>query len=99
MQNNSKEFNYFDVNQLNAPLFSFSLNPFAEYLCLICLQMLMKKVDTLIKSFEVESKKMKREAAIREKDSASAKVDDKKNRNTNSSKRLVLFPSFSKKKQ
>ncbi|KAM7525303.1 hypothetical protein LguiA_015205 [Lonicera macranthoides] len=52
-------------------------------------KMLMKKVDTLIKSFEVESKKMKREAAIREKDSASAKADDnKKNRNTNSSKRV-----------
>lgn len=36
----------------------------------------MKKVDALTKSIEVESKKMKREAATREKEAASMKVDN-----------------------
>lgn len=52
--------------------------------------MLMKKIGTLAKALEVESKKVKREAAIREKDSALTKVDEKM-RNTNSSKRLAIY--------
>jgi hypothetical protein len=51
--------------------------------------MLMKKVDALTKAMEVEWKKMKREAAAREKEASSIKADDnRKNRNTNSSKRF-----------
>ncbi|KAH7837909.1 hypothetical protein Vadar_019435 [Vaccinium darrowii] len=51
------------------------------------IKMLMKKVDTLTKAIEVESKKMKREAATREKESVSAKMDDnKKIKNESSSK-------------
>lgn len=57
--------------------------------------MLIKKVDTLIKALEVESKKMKREAAAREKNSTSEKLDDnKKIRNTNSSKRYFTSSYF-----
>ncbi|KAL8461671.1 hypothetical protein ACS0TY_032959 [Phlomoides rotata] len=52
------------------------------------IQMLMKKIGTLAKALEVESKKGKREAALREKDSALTKVDEKM-RNTNSSKRSM----------
>ncbi|MCD7451710.1 hypothetical protein HAX54_013093 [Datura stramonium] len=40
------------------------------------IKMLMKKIETLNKAIEVESRKMKREAAIREKDSVSTKIDD-----------------------
>lgn len=48
----------------------------------------MKKVDALTKAMEVESKRLKREAAAREKEAASAKPDDnRKNRVINSSKR------------
>ncbi|KAL3820833.1 hypothetical protein ACJIZ3_006738 [Penstemon smallii] len=51
------------------------------------IKMLMKKIETLTRAIEVELKKTKREAAIREKDSTtSLKVDDKI-RNKNSSKR------------
>ena len=46
----------------------------------------MKKVETLARAIEVESKKIKREAAIREKDSALVKLDEK-TRSPNSSKR------------
>lgn len=54
------------------------------------IKMLIKKVDALIKAVEVESKKMKREAAAREKNSTPEKLDDKKKiRITNSSKRAV----------
>lgn len=50
--------------------------------------MLMRKVDTLSKAIEVESKKIKREAAAREKEAISTKADEnKKIRNTDSSKR------------
>lgn len=56
--------------------------------CICVCKMLMKKIGTLAKALEVESKKVKREAAIREKDSALTKVDEKM-RNTNSSKRLA----------
>lgn len=49
-------------------------------------QMLMKKIGTLAKALEVESKKVKREAAIREKDSALTK-----SRNTDSSKRFAIY--------
>lgn len=50
--------------------------------------MLMKKVEALTKSMEVESKRIKREAAAREKEAASVKVlDNIKNRTINSSKR------------
>lgn len=53
--------------------------------------MLTKKVDALTKAMEVEWKKMKREAAAREKELASIKSDDKrKNRSSNFSKRF--FP-------
>ncbi|KAK4491890.1 hypothetical protein RD792_002671, partial [Penstemon davidsonii] len=48
------------------------------------IKFLMKKVDTLTRAIEVESKKMKREAATREKNSTSIKADDKI-RNANSS--------------
>ncbi|XP_004250289.1 microtubule-associated protein 70-5 [Solanum lycopersicum] len=41
------------------------------------IKMLMKKIDTLNKAIEVESRKMKRESAIRERDSVSSiKTDD-----------------------
>lgn len=57
------------------------------------MQVLIKKVDALTKAIEVESKKMKREAAAREKEAASMKVDDnRKNRHANSSTRF--FPLF-----
>ncbi|PHT64604.1 hypothetical protein T459_29029 [Capsicum annuum] len=42
------------------------------------IKMLMKKIETLNKAIEVESRKMKREAAIREKDSVSSMKTDKK---------------------
>lgn len=48
----------------------------------------MKKVDALTKAMEVEWKKMKREAAAREKEAASIKVDDnRKHRSISTSKR------------
>ncbi|XP_061344366.1 microtubule-associated protein 70-5 [Gastrolobium bilobum] len=54
------------------------------------IKMLTKKVDALTKAMEVEWKKMKREAAAREKEAASAKSDDnRKNRSSNSSKRVM----------
>jgi hypothetical protein len=57
--------------------------------------MLVKKVDALTKAIEVESKKMKREAAAREKEAASLKMDDnRKNRFANSSIRFVSISSF-----
>lgn len=52
-------------------------------------QMLMKKIGTLSKALEVESKKVKREAAIREKDSALTK-----SRNTDSSKRFAIYTTI-----
>ncbi|XP_068641201.1 microtubule-associated protein 70-5-like [Aristolochia californica] len=53
------------------------------------LKMLQRKVDGLTKAIEIEAKKMKREAAVREKDALLAKSEDnkQKNRNTNVSKR------------
>ncbi|KAF7121052.1 hypothetical protein RHSIM_Rhsim13G0142100 [Rhododendron simsii] len=42
------------------------------------IKMLVKKVDTMTKAIEVESKKMKREASTREKESVSAKMDNHK---------------------
>lgn len=54
--------------------------------------MLIKKVDGLMKAIEVESKKVKKEAAVREKELISTTVDDKKtHKNTNFSKRYVKF--------
>ena len=54
--------------------------------------MLIKKVDVLTKAMEVEWKKMKREAAAREKEASSTKSDDnRKNRSANSSKRFFSF--------
>lgn len=54
--------------------------------------MLAKKVDALTKSMEVEWKKMKREAAAKEKEAASTNSDDtRKNRSISSSKRLCNF--------
>ncbi|KAG5516265.1 hypothetical protein RHGRI_037085 [Rhododendron griersonianum] len=47
-----------------------------EYMCYLALQMLVKKVDTMTKAIEVESKKMKRGASTREKESVSAKMDN-----------------------
>ncbi|KAL1559989.1 hypothetical protein AAHA92_10262 [Salvia divinorum] len=52
------------------------------------IKLLMKKVETLARAIEVESKKIKREAAIREKDSALVKLDEKI-RSPNSSKRYI----------
>ncbi|KAL3627280.1 hypothetical protein CASFOL_028643 [Castilleja foliolosa] len=52
------------------------------------IKMLMKKIETLTRAIEVESKKMKREAAIRDKDSTFIKTDEKI-RNINSSKRPI----------
>ena len=50
--------------------------------------MLIRKVDALIKAIEVESKKVKREAAAREKEAISTKADEnKKTKITDSSKR------------
>lgn len=52
----------------------------------------MKKVDALTKAMEVEWKKMKKEAAAREKEGSSTKSDDnRKHRSTNSSKRFCNF--------
>lgn len=48
----------------------------------------MKKIETLNKAIEVECRKMKREAAIREKDSVSTKPDD----NTRSRNSLTRSP-------
>ncbi|KAF7840523.1 microtubule-associated protein 70-5-like [Senna tora] len=54
------------------------------------IKMLTKKVDALTKAMEIEWKKMKREAAAREKEAALAKSDNnRKNRSTNSSKRVT----------
>lgn len=53
----------------------------------------MRKVDALTKAIEAESKKTKREAAAREKEAISAKLDDtRKIRSTSSSRRLVKHP-------
>ncbi|XP_038882408.1 microtubule-associated protein 70-5 isoform X3 [Benincasa hispida] len=58
------------------------------------IKMLMKKVDALTKAMEVESKKMKREVAVKEKEAAAAaagKLEEKKNTRTlytKSSRRL-----------
>lgn len=62
-----------------------------RYIC--SFQMLMKKIDTLNRAIEVESRKMKREAATREKDSTIIKADEKI-RITNSSKRLAIILNF-----
>ncbi|QCD79816.1 Microtubule-associated protein 70 [Vigna unguiculata] len=54
------------------------------------IKMLTKKVDALTKAMQVEWKKMKREAASREKEASSTKSDDnRKNRSTSSSKRVM----------
>lgn len=55
------------------------------------IMMFMKKVDALTKSMEVEWKKMKRDAAAREKELSAAinSDDNKKYRNTDSSKRVM----------
>lgn len=56
----------------------------------------MKKVDALTKAMEVESKRMKREAAAREKEAATVKVvDNKKNRTITSSKRYYVLQKLS----
>nr|XP_043623379.1 microtubule-associated protein 70-5 [Erigeron canadensis] len=53
-------------------------------------KVLMKKVENLMKALEVESKKWRREAAVREKNSTSIKTDEQKpDRNLNSSKRAA----------
>ncbi|KAK3002680.1 hypothetical protein RJ639_017917 [Escallonia herrerae] len=58
------------------------------------LKILAKKVDSLVKALEVESKKVKKEATSGEQDAASPQVDDnKKKRKANSSKRSVSLPS------
>ncbi|XP_057724688.1 microtubule-associated protein 70-5-like [Arachis stenosperma] len=50
----------------------------------------IKKVDGLTNAMEVELKKMKREAAAREKEASSTKLDDKKKtRSTSTSKRVT----------
>lgn len=49
----------------------------------------MKKIETLARAMEVESKKAKREAAVRDKDSALTKLEEKM-KSTNASKRLAL---------
>ncbi|XP_073028944.1 microtubule-associated protein 70-5 [Primulina eburnea] len=54
------------------------------------IKMLMKKTETLAKAIEVGSRKIKREAAIREKDSMPTKVDDKL-RNPNTSKKVHVM--------
>ena len=57
----------------------------------------MKKVEALTKAMEVEYKKIKREAAAREKEAASTKLDEnKKNRLTSYSKRFYIEFLFSK---
>ncbi|XP_055827582.1 microtubule-associated protein 70-5-like isoform X2 [Solanum dulcamara] len=48
------------------------------------IKMLMKKIETLNKAIEVESRKMKRESAIREKDSVSSTKTDDNARSRNS---------------
>ncbi|XP_054777424.1 microtubule-associated protein 70-5-like isoform X2 [Prosopis cineraria] len=54
------------------------------------IKILTKKVDALTKAMEVEWKKMRREAAAREKEAALAKSENnKKNRSTISSKRVM----------
>ncbi|XP_075478602.1 microtubule-associated protein 70-5-like [Primulina tabacum] len=53
------------------------------------IKMLMKKTETLAKAIEVESRKIKREAAIREKDSMLTKVDDKLRNPNTASKRSM----------
>ncbi|XP_057753088.1 microtubule-associated protein 70-5-like isoform X1 [Arachis stenosperma] len=62
------------------------------------IKMLAKKVDALTKAMEVEWKKMKREAAAKEKETSSTKSDDnKKTRSTSTSKRfgnLTLISMF-----
>lgn len=59
----------------------------------------MKKVDALTKSIEIESKKVKREAAAREKEATMVKLDETRRiRSTSTSRRLVKicikFSSF-----
>lgn len=55
------------------------------------IKMFMKKVDALTKSMEVECKKMKRDAAAREKEVSTilSSDDNRKNRNEDSSKRVM----------
>ncbi|GFY91639.1 microtubule-associated proteins 70-5 [Actinidia rufa] len=68
-----------------------------EYMRRLYCQVLMKKVYTLTKAIEVESKKLKREAVTKEKESVSAKMDDnKKIRNATPSKRSIYISSFRK---
>ncbi|KAK7363853.1 hypothetical protein VNO77_06012 [Canavalia gladiata] len=57
------------------------------------IKMLIKKVDALTRAMEVEWKKMKREAAAREKEASTPKSDDnrKNNRGTNSLNRFCKF--------
>lgn len=54
--------------------------------------MLMKKIDALTKAMEVEAKKMKREAAVKEKEAAAVaaagKFEEKRNTRTLYSKRF-----------
>lgn len=58
----------------------------------IDLQVLMKKIENLIKALEVESKKWKREASLKDKNLTSIKADEQKPvRNLNSSKRFVII--------
>ncbi|CAK9320856.1 unnamed protein product [Citrullus colocynthis] len=61
------------------------------------IKMLMKKVDALTKAMEVESKKMKREAAVKEKEAAAAaaagKLEEKKNTRALYTKRQGGAPS------
>ena len=58
--------------------------------------MLLKKVEALTKAMEVESKKMKREAAAREKEMILAKSKDskQKNKSTNFPRRSVNVSAF-----
>lgn len=52
----------------------------------------MRKVDALSKAIEVECKKVKREAAAREKEASSMKADEnKKIKNTDSSRRYCFY--------
>lgn len=54
------------------------------------MQLLQRKIDTLTKAMEVESKKMKREAAEREKDILLNSDNKKKFKDANMNKRYTL---------
>ncbi|XP_028804326.1 microtubule-associated protein 70-5-like isoform X2 [Neltuma alba] len=54
------------------------------------IKMLMKKVEALSKAMELEWKKTKREAAAREKETATTKVDDNKTRRSMISSKRVM---------